>query len=104
MEIYYIIILIDSFSVDSFLADNLVVELQVDVRVFVPACLAESVFVELLQPGELLVDEVADQLRALVDVFRHGQTANIDDVVAYARHEFDAQVAQYVYLFNLVAP
>ena len=87
-----------------FLADNLVVELQADVRVFVPAGLGESVFVKFLQAlhltGYILVDEaLADGL-----VVGLGQTADEYDVVANAWNELDGAVGQHMNLLDEVAP
>ena len=70
----------------------------------VPSSLAEAVAVELLQPFELPVKEVADACKAFLLGLGGRQVAHVDDVVAHAWHEFDAFVGHDVDLYNLVFP
>lgn len=75
------------YFIFSFLAYNLVVELHVDIGVFIPTCHTESITVELLQAVELLVD------------VRH--RSQIDDMVADARYHLHRAVGENIELFDL---
>ena len=72
------------------LTDNLVVKLQVDVLILIPARYVEAVGIELSQPLKFLV-------------YPYG-LSEIDDVVAYARHDFDGTIGQYIDLLHLTLP
>ena len=85
-------------------ADDLVVKLDVDVRIFVPACLSEAIFVELLQACELAVDKLVYELLTLLLAVGFGQCAEVNDVVADAWHNLYAAVGQNVDLHHEVLP
>lgn len=85
-------------------ADNLVVELDVDVGVFVPTYLVETVAVELVETGQFGVEELVDVALAanLVRPFR--QLSQAHHVSSDTGHYFQAFVGKHVELHNLVAP
>ena len=87
-----------------FLADNLVVEFQADVAVFVPSGLAQAVAVELFEPFHFVGHEVLNELFTFVGHARLGQIAHEYHVVAHARHNLHAFVGQDVDLLHQVAP
>ena len=85
-------------------ADYLVVELDIDVVVFVPTDFVETVFVEVQRAVEFAVDVGCDAVVYLSLVLSPRQLPYIDNVVADAGNEFDAQILCDVYLLYLVLP
>ena len=88
----------------TFLTDDLVVKLQIDIRVFVPSSLRKTIFVEFLQSGEFLQRIVVDRLGDFAFGLGFWQLSDTDDVVSHTWHELNASVGQHVDLFYLVSP
>ncbi len=65
-------------------ANDLIVKLDIDVRVFVPTCLRESVLVELFQSIHLLIDKVFYIFFSFTDDAALWETTYIYNVVAYS--------------------
>ena len=78
----------------TFLADNLVVKFEIDVRVAVPSCLGESILVEFLETVHLVTGEVSYLLLSFSWGLGLGQLTYIYNMVAHSGHELDAEVAE----------
>ena len=88
----------------TFLADNLVVKFEIDVRVAVPSCLGEPILVEFLETVHLVTGEVSYLLLSFSWGLGLGQLTYIYNMVAHSGHELDAEVAEDVDLYYLVLP
>lgn len=88
--IYDLLFSIYFLQAAAFLADDLVVELQTDIGILVPAGLGESVLIELGEPVELTAET-------------SGLT-EIDHMIAYKRYHLDGAVGEHVKLLGLTEP
>ena len=91
------ILLLYSFS----FADNLVVELHIDIRVFIPARLRKSVAIELFGSFEFLRNKLVDTFIICGFIPSYWQISNKYNMVAYARYKFYAFIWTNIYLFDL---
>ena len=82
----------------------MVVELQIDIRVFVPSCLRQTVFIEFLQVVELAQDKLTYLLVDFLLRLRHGQLTKCHHMITDTGDEFNGAVGKHVDLFNLILP